>query len=155
MLANILGGGPTSRLYRKLVVEDGIAASAGAGYWSTRLDYGEFSVYGTPRPGVSLETIEENIDAVIADLAVNPPTEEEVREAAFSLIADAAYAQDDQQSLAYAVGVGLMAGLTVDEIKGWPSRIAAVTPEDVAAVAGDVLNINQSVTGYLMPKEAK
>lgn len=155
VLAKVLGGGPTSRLYKSLVIDKQIAASAGASYWSTRLDYGEFSVYGTPRPGVPLDKIEGAIDAVIADLAAHPPTEDEVREAAFGLIADAAYARDDQQGLAYMIGAGLMSGLSVDEILAWPQRIAAVTPADVAAVAAEYLTMERSVTGYLKTKETK
>ena len=46
VLANVLGSGSNSRLYRTLVVDKGIALNAGAFYPSTALDYGKFGVYG-------------------------------------------------------------------------------------------------------------
>ncbi len=49
LLAEILGGGVRSRLYQQLVVQQGIAASAGAYYDGTALDDTSFSVYGEPR----------------------------------------------------------------------------------------------------------
>ena len=38
LLAEVLGGGPTSHLYRKLVLERGIAVNAGAWYMSSAID---------------------------------------------------------------------------------------------------------------------
>ena len=38
VLTHIMGSGSTSRLYRRLVMEKGIAASAGAWYMSSALD---------------------------------------------------------------------------------------------------------------------
>ena len=46
MLAHILGRGANSRLYQALVVDKGIAVSAGASYDSTALDPTRFAVYG-------------------------------------------------------------------------------------------------------------
>ena len=54
VLAHVLGSGSNSRLYRALVVEQGIALNAGAYYSGTALDYGKFGVYGSPKPGKTL-----------------------------------------------------------------------------------------------------
>src|SRR4051812_36818045 len=48
VLGHILGGGSNSRLYRRLVVEQGLAVSAGAGYQGSALDASRFSVFGAP-----------------------------------------------------------------------------------------------------------
>ena len=68
ILTHILGRGANSRLYQKLVVESGVAVSAGASYYGTALDATRLGVYATPKPGTSLTQIEAAIDAVIAEV---------------------------------------------------------------------------------------
>src|SRR5271154_1679242 len=50
VLTTVLGSGSDSRLYRTLVVDQGIALNAGASYASTALDYAKLGVYGVPKP---------------------------------------------------------------------------------------------------------
>src|ERR671910_108708 len=59
LLAEMLGGGPTSYFYRKLVMERGVAVNAGAWYMGSSIDDTRFSVYAVPSQGVSLEALEE------------------------------------------------------------------------------------------------
>ena len=53
VLAEILGGTSTSRLYRALVIDQKLATSAGAYYRGTSLDLTTLRAYASPRPGVS------------------------------------------------------------------------------------------------------
>ena len=69
VLAHYLGGGQTSLLFRTLVVEKKLAVSVGAYYGGTALDETRFYLYGMPAPGVSLETLDEEIAAIVAGLA--------------------------------------------------------------------------------------
>jgi zinc protease len=89
VLSQILGRGSSGRLYQTLVVDKAIAVNAGAGYDGTALDYSRFSVYGSPKPGVTLGQIESAIDAVLADVIDKGVTQEEVERAKNRLIADA------------------------------------------------------------------
>ncbi len=50
VLAQLLGGGPTSRLYRALVREQEIAVSAGAWFMGDAVDATRFAAYAVPRP---------------------------------------------------------------------------------------------------------
>ena len=68
VLAFILGHGNTSRLYRALVEERGLAVGAGGWYSGSALDATQFGVYGSPKPGVELQQLEDAIDAVIDNL---------------------------------------------------------------------------------------
>ena len=88
MLAHVLGGGSNSRLYRALVVEKGIAVSAGAGYQGSALDLTRFSVYGTPANGTTLPQLESAIEAVITELAEKGVSAEELERSKTRLIAD-------------------------------------------------------------------
>ena len=50
VFATVLGGGPTSRLYRSLVVDRGVATGAGAYYSGSGLDSARFAVFVSPKP---------------------------------------------------------------------------------------------------------
>jgi len=154
VLAEILGVGPTSRLYRALVVEKAIATSAGAFYSSDGLDYGRFAVYGTPRSGVSLEDLETGVDAVIAEILAGGVSQEELDRAKANLIADTVYARDNQRSLAQDYGVGLTTGKSVDDVTRYPERVGEVTGEAVLEAARRILDSPAHVTGYLRSAEA-
>jgi zinc protease len=149
VLAEVLGGSATSRLYRDLVVDQKLAAQAGASYNGDNRDAGEFMVYAAPVPGGSVEAAEAAIDATIARLLADGVTAEEVERAKNRLIATNVYALDSQFRLAYLFGAALTSGRTVDDVLEWEKRIEAVTPADVTAAARAVLHAPRSVTGVL------
>jgi zinc protease len=150
VLAHILGSGSNSRLYRALVVDKRVAVSAGAWYESSALDLSKFGFYGAPRQGVTLPQLEADTDAVIADVIANGVSAEELERAKFRLIADAVYAQDNQDSMARWYGTALMTGATVNDVRNWPGRIRAVTAGQVQDAAHMWLDKRRSVTGYLI-----
>jgi zinc protease len=150
ILAEVLGGsGVTSRLGRALQVDEQLAVGSGAWYSSLSLDPAEFSVYAAPTPGVSLEDLETKVDAVMAALAADGPTDEELRRARAGVAASEIYAQDSGAGLARRYGAALAVGLSVEDVENWPRVLEAVTAEDVKRAAG-MLRIEASVTGYLM-----
>jgi zinc protease len=159
VLAHVLGSGSNSRLYRTLVVDKGIALSAGAYYSGTAVDYAKFGVYGSPKPGTTLRQVEDGIDAVLADVVDHGITADELDRAKNRLIADAVYAQDNQATLARWYGAALATGETVQMVQGWPDRIRAVTADAVRDAAHNWLDTRRSVTGYLVkslqPEEKK
>src|SRR5262249_24011610 len=155
VLANILGSGSTSRLYRILVAEQGIATNAGAYYSGTALDSTRFGVFGSPRPEVSLPQLEAALDGVIAEVADKGITPDELARAKTRMIADAVYAQDNQATLARWYGAALTTGATVEQVLAWPDRIRAVTADAVRDAAKTYLQKQRSVTGYLVKEWPK
>ncbi|MEM7522655.1 MAG: pitrilysin family protein [Pseudomonadota bacterium] len=153
MLAEVAGGGVTSRFSKKLQLEDRIAINSGAFYRGSAYDDGVFGLYGVPAEGVDLDTIEAALDDVMAELAESGPTEAELTRARTVIRAAEIYAQDSQQGLAQRYGAGLANGLTVERIQSWPDTLAAVTAEDVRQAARDWLRIEYSVTGRLLQAE--
>jgi zinc protease len=154
VLAHILGRGSNSRLYQALVVAKGIAVNAGASYDGTAVDATRMSIYGTPKPGISLSQIEEAIDAVLAEIIENGVTAEELDRAKNRMIADAVYANDNQRMMAQWYGASLATGSTVDQVRTWPDRIRVLTADEVRDAAKRWLDKHRSVTGYLV-KETK
>jgi zinc protease len=150
VLAHILGGGVNGRLYRKLVVEQGLAVNAGAYYSSAELDYGKFGVYAAPTPGKTLHEVEAAMDAILAEVSEHGITADELALAKNRLIADAVYAQDNQATLARWYGAALATGETVDMVRNWPDEIRAVTADVVQQAARTWCNQRASVTGYLV-----
>jgi len=150
LLAHVLGGGVNGRLYKTLVVQQGLALDAGAYYSSAALDYGKFGIYGAPKPGKTLADVENAIDGILAEVSERGVTAEELALAKNRLIADAAYAQDNQATLARWYGAALATGETVDMVRQWPDEIRAVSPEAVREAARTWFNRRASVTGYLV-----
>ncbi len=153
VLAEILSGSTTSRLYRDLVVEQGIAVSAGAAYAGDRLDLGQFDFWITPADGVSHEDAEAALRAQIEQLLADGVTDEEVERVKQRIKARLIYARDSVSNIAFWYGTQLTAGMTVEEIAAWPDGIDSVTVDQVNAAARSVLIDDSSVTGILLPSE--
>jgi zinc protease len=154
VLAQVLGGGAISRLYRTLVTEKGLAADAGAWYQGVSLDATRFGVYASPRPGIGLAQLEQALDAVIAEVAEHGATADELARAKTRLIADFVYAQDNQMVLARFYGLALTTGSTLEDLRARPERIRAVSAEQVRDAARRWLDKRRSVTGYLVKDAA-
>ena len=154
VLAMILGGGASSRLYRTLAIERGLAASASGFYDSDGMDYGGFWFSVTPRQGVATETLEAALDAVIDDVVRNGVGADEVARASRQLQADAVYARDDLSVMARVYGAALAVGQTVEDVADWTRRVALVTKDDVDRVAQAVFRPDRAVTGLLLPAAA-
>jgi zinc protease len=150
VLAQLMGGGSNSYLYRALVVDHPLAVSASAAYQGTSLDPTQFSIAASPRPGVDFSTLEQAIDGVIADVAQNPARAEDLERVKTQLIAETIYAQDNQATLARWYGGALTSGQSIEDIRSWPDRIRAVTAEQVRDAAKKWLDKKRSVTGYLI-----
>ncbi len=150
VLAQLLGSGSNSYLYRALVVDQPLAVSANAAYQGTAVDPTQFMVAVAPKPDVSFAQVEKAIDEVIAKLKQDTVSAENLERAKTQLVAQAIYAQDSQVTLARWYGTALTVGLTVDDIRNWPDRVRAVTAEQVRDAARTWLTANRSVTGYLI-----
>jgi zinc protease len=154
VLAQLMGSGSNSYLYRALVIDRPLAVSAGAGYQGTALDPSQFTISVSPKPGVEFAQIEQVIDGVVADVGQNPVRAEDLERVKTQLIAEAIYAQDNQATLARWYGGALTTGLSIEDIRSWPDRIRAVTAEQVRDAAQKWLDKKRSVTGYLIKDAA-
>lgn len=154
VLESILADGATSRLYKSLVVEQKIAAGVNLSYNPYALDLGTLSISATPAPGQDVAAVETALDAELAKLLSGGVTDAEVASAKVRLRRDAIFARDSLQGPAYAFGVALTTGQTVEDVETWPDRIAAVTREQVEQAAKLVLGQDNHVTGILMPTAA-
>jgi zinc protease len=151
VLSNVLAGSTTSRLYRELVVNQGIAVSAGAWYNGDALDDGRFGFWIVPAIGGDIDEAEQALHAEIDRLLEDGVTEAELERVKQRIKANLIYARDNVASIANWYGSRLSTGMTVEEIGAWPDRIQAVTVDQVNAAARRVLIDDTSVTGVLLP----
>lgn len=154
LLAKIAADGPTSRLYKKLVMEEKVASSAGGSYMGSGLDSGKFSVYAVSADGTDLDKLEASLDLVLADIATNGVSQTELDRAKNGYVADYIYENDNQASLARRYGWGLALGRSIEQIEGWPEEIRKVTLDDVKKAASTYIDARRSVTGILKPLKA-
>src|SRR5262245_9188123 len=151
LLMKIVGGGATSRLYRKLVMEDHIASNAGGYYGGAGLDSTKIGVYAVPADGIGLDKAEAAIDAVLEEVKAKGVTTVELERAKANYIAEYVYENDNQSTMARRYGWGMVVGRTIADIEAWPDRIAKVSLEDVRKAAETYLELRRSVTGTLLP----
>ena len=152
VLAEILGGGESARLYQALVVQKKLAVSASAGYDPNR-GAGSFNIDAEPRDGVSVADLEAAAAAEIRRLLSEGVSATEVDRVKQRLQASALYSRDSLSGVARIIGASLVAGRSLDEVQAWPERIGAVTPEDVMAAARQVLKDDTAVTAVLLPEK--
>jgi zinc protease len=151
LLMKIAVQGSTSRLYKRLVIEQKIASSASGHYSGGGLDYGSIAVQAIAADGQTLEAVEAEVDAVLAEIKEKGVTTAELERAKNGYIADYIYESDNQSTLARRYGWNLVVGRTLEQVDQWPDAIAKVTPENIKAVAIAYLDLKRSVTGYLVP----
>jgi zinc protease len=153
-LAFVLAGGKGSRLYRSLVYDKQIAQDVAA-FNNSRELAGQFQITATAKPGVKLEDLEAAIDAEIAKLKTEPPTQEELeraynaREASFvyGLQTVGGFGGKSDQLNQYAVFLNQPGYFQTDLL-----RYRSVTPADVMTVANGYLTDKRLVL-TVMPRQ--
>ncbi len=151
LLSEILGGGIRSRLYQELVVKGGVASSAGAFYQGSSLDASSFTVYASPRGATTIDEVEQAVVAQIQKIAAEGVTPDELSRAKNRFTRSLVFARDNQTGMARIYGTALTTGGSIADVEEWPQRIEAVTAEQVQAAAAKYLQVERSVTGYLLP----
>jgi zinc protease len=146
---DILTGGPTSRLYRDLVVERGTASTVTGSYWGSMLDSGRIMLSAVPMEGVTLDALRDALAEAVDAFLQSGPTEAEMNRARTRLVADTIYSRDSQSSLARIYGSSLAIGETMEDVARWPDRIEAVTADAVIAAARRHIDMGRGVEGRL------
>jgi len=153
VLAQVIGGGNSSRLYSSLVIDQSLAVGAGAWYSPDQLDKTTFGMWFSPRPGVDVDDLAGALQEQVAKFLKDGANEEEVERAKQRLVDSAVFARDSLGGPARIFGTALTTGQTVDQVEQWPNRIGAVTVEQVNAAARAVLRPETSTTGILLPSD--
>ena len=147
VLAALLGQGRNSRLYKSLVYDKQIAQNASASN-NTRELAGTFQITAIPRRGVSVDSLEAEINKEIAALISQPPVASDIQRAynageaqlIYGLQTVGGFGGKSDQLNQYAVFTGNPGFFERDL-----SRYRAVTPADVQRVARTYLTSNRLI----------
>jgi zinc protease len=112
LLSWIVGNDDTSRLYRRLVAGN-LASTAGTNFDGNALEGGRLACVLIPLPGITLERVEAELDAIIADVRQNGVTQEELERAKSALEAQRVFESDNQTTLANRYGQGVTLGRSI------------------------------------------
>ncbi len=153
MLAQLLGGsGITSYLGQELQLKQKVALNISAFYSGVSLDKDTFGLFVLPAPNVSRKQAEDALDVALLEFLDSAIDEAHLTRLKTQAKAGQIYARDSLSGLARGYGAALTSGLTIEDVQAWPDVLQSVTAEDVKTAARKVLNMNNSVTSWLLPK---
>ncbi len=151
LVAAILGGGDSSRLYAKLVRGKQIASGANAGYSPFRRLNALFVLSGTPAQKVSVNTLKKEILEQVKKLQEKPVSAAELKKVKTQFIADNIYEKDDMINQANWLGQAIAVGLTWQDAENFVDDIKAITPEQLMDVAKMYLTKDRLTVAELQP----
>ncbi len=149
VLANILGGGESSRLYRNIKEEEGLVNNIYA-YSYTPMREGVLAVGGTIDPAQSKKALSEIIKEV-NKLKYEPVSDLELSKAKINIESDSIYTKETMQGQAQKLGYF---EVETDDFRyedEYLDKVRNVTAEDVMRVANKYLSNENLTAGFLLP----
>ena len=142
LVAQVLGRGKTSRLYKRLVYQDQTATSATASDDSNEIG-GQFDYTLTAKPGVELKKVEDAADQELQNFRRNGPTESELELAKTQIFGN--YARIVERIGGFGGKSDVLARCQTftgnpDCYKDYLKRVRAATPASVKKAANDWLS---------------
>jgi zinc protease len=152
LLADVLGGGRTSRLQRALVDELQYCVSVSADV-SEGLDASQLMIAAEVMPGIEPERVEAEILSHLEALAAAPVSGEELERARRVSFADWVFGHERVHQQAVSAGVAL-ALFDLEHLDRHLSRLLEATPDDLFRIAGRQLDPSLgAVLGWSLPEE--
>ncbi len=156
VLAQILGGSKTSRLYKRLVMKERLASDIGAGYGGQVLG-GEFEISAIAKGGVAIDKLRAALLEELAKVRTTPVTADELARAVTTLTASLWQSQENLSARAADIAQWTVQtnepNFAAKQIALWQ----AVTPASLQASAAKWLADTAAVSMTVTPraKESK
>jgi zinc protease len=154
VLAYILSGGKSARIYKSLVYEQQLALFAGGGYERESVDPNLFPLYASVMPGKTAEEIERALTAEIERVKNEPISDRELQKVKNQIEANFLFGQDSVFNLARALAEYEI----VANWRAWEAYlpgIRAVTAADLQRVAKAYLTPDNRTVAVLIPTKRK
>ena len=149
VLANILGGGESSRLYRNIKEEKGLTSNIYA-YAYTPKREGIFAVGGTLDPGKSKEALKEIMKEVMK-LKYVPVSDVELSKVKLNIESDAIYTKETMQGQAQKLGYFEVETGDFRYEDEYLDKVRKATPEGIMKAANKYLTVDNLTAGFLLP----
>ena len=150
VLAEILGGGKSSRLYRDIKEQKGLAFSISASNGSYR-DDGIFYISANFTPS-SLDKLEKAIFEEIANIQKYGVTDEELNRAKNMLVQDTYYSRESTSNISSELGYIMTLSNSSIIYDTYVENIKKVTAQEVVNAARKFLGTNKSAVSIVLPK---
>ena len=134
VLAEYMGGDETAKLYKKLVLEQGVAIAVGTSYYPYARSYGEFNIGATPQKGEDLNDLLLKVRQAW-DEALSELNEENLAAVKQKMVAGLIYLRDNPETAAMVTGKMAGIGLDLSTIERQAELINNVSIEDVRRAA--------------------
>ncbi|WP_346237620.1 pitrilysin family protein [Niabella insulamsoli] len=155
MASQILSGGASSRMYKKMVDQKKNALQVAA-FNYTLEDYGAYLTFALPNGNQNLDSLLEDMDEEIARLQNALISDEEFTKLQNQAENDFVSSNNAMQGIAESLANGYTFHGNTNYLNTELDRIKSITRQDIQDVAKKYLNKNQRVVIYYLPKkEAK
>ena len=152
LVQDVLDGGLSARLEKRLVREQGLLASVGTSYDLLDRGDGLFLIQATPREGVSLAEAQQAILNEIEQLKSAPIATDEIERAKTNTMTSLIYSQDSVEGQAQMIGSLQSIGLDDTLLATLPNELNRVTVKDIQAAAKSYLVPDNLSVMYVEPK---
>ena len=152
VLAEVLGGGRSSRFERKLVRGAAIAQHVGVSYDSYGRHDGLFYISAAPVVGITAAQLERSIEREIEALHDGMISDEELATVKAGIVSHEVFSRDSIRHQAYMLGSFETIGAGWEELFKVRGKIEAVTAEQVREVARRYLLRDNRTVGVLDPQ---
>jgi zinc protease len=155
LLAGILAGGRSSRLYRELVYEKLLVQGVGVDYWGLSVDPTVLSVSARVLPGKEPAEVERALDGLLQRVRSEPVSDREFEKVKNQVEAGFVFGQDSVFGQARRIGFYEVTTRWQD-LNGYLPGIRKVTAADILRVAQKYLDPDRRTVATLIPiKEAR
>jgi len=151
--SEILSGGRSSRVYRRLVYDDQIALSANSAYSEFAMA-GIFGAYASVRPGASIDRVEAVFEEEIARLRDEPVSAEELDKAKRQIEVAMIHELTKNEDIAGRIGYDVTILGKIRPLEDQLAAIWAVDADDVQRVARTYLSDSGRNVVHVVPLRA-
>ncbi|WP_038056636.1 M16 family metallopeptidase [Thermodesulfobacterium hydrogeniphilum] len=151
LLAQILGGGESSRLYLKLKRELNLVKTISASSF-TPYGPGVFEIFVTADPKNFKEIVKE-IGEELERIKEGGVLEDELEKAKTQILSDFIFSAETSDGLSGTLSSFYLTRGTYKDIIWYENKIKTATPEDIKRVAQKYFNLQKLVAGFLSEKE--
>ena len=152
VLSAYLGEGETSKLYKKLVLEEKNALGVSVAYDFASRSYGGFSISAMPKEDVDAKAFETALDKAVKE-ALAEISVEEIEKTKGKMLAGQVYLRDNPNDAAYIAGSMAAVGMSVEDIENHADNIRKVSAGDVRKAAEKLFGRAINVTGVIKPEK--
>jgi predicted Zn-dependent peptidase len=156
LLSNILSSGRTSRLYRRMVVDDESALQASSlnGYPGSKYP-GMFLIYVIPNQGVDMDTVEETLREEVQKIVDEGVTEEELNRVRTNARAGLVRTLTSNSGIAQTLASAHINGGDWRTAFTNLDRLSEVTVDDIQRVAEQYLKKNNRTVGMIVNEQSE